>query len=58
MAPRQREGRVTINRYWERDPEAPFATLMRFIAAYCHPEAFGEELIELAQEPDPSPAMR
>ena len=42
--------------YWARHPDAPFATLIRVAATYCHPEAYDDaygDLIARAREPEP-----
>jgi len=30
------------DRYWQQDPDAPFATLLDLVETYCHPEAYDE----------------
>lgn len=43
-------------RYWRDDPQAPFATMLRVISHYCHPEAHDEafeELTALTRRSDP-----
>jgi len=29
-------------RFWQYEPDAPFATLLRLVETYCHPEAYDE----------------
>jgi hypothetical protein len=39
-------------RYWQDQPDTPFATLLTVISAYCEPEADAyEELVEAARTP-------
>jgi hypothetical protein len=40
--------------YWERHPDAPFATLIAIAATYCSPEAYNEaynDLVSRARSP-------
>lgn len=30
---------MRIERYWQRDKDAPYATFLSMVEAYCHPEA-------------------
>lgn len=46
------EGTVT-NRFWQDDPDAPFATLLGIVEGSCHPEAWEdayEDLQRIARE--------
>jgi hypothetical protein len=52
---------VASKRFWQDNPDAPFAMLLRVVESYCHPEVWGDsydELIELAHDPEPGDEMR
>lgn len=45
-------------RYWQYEPDAPFATLLGIIEAHCHPEAYDEayeDLQKVVKRPDRGP---
>lgn len=44
--------------FWEAHPDAPYATLLRLIETYCHPEAYNDvydDLKEAVRLPGHSP---
>lgn len=48
------------DRFWQYEPEAPFATLLSIIETYCHPEAYDEaydDFKEVVRLPDPGPVF-
>jgi hypothetical protein len=51
---------VASKRFWQDNPDAPFATMLGIIESHCHPEAWDDAydyLIELAHDPEPGERM-
>ena len=51
---------VASKRFWQYEPDAPFALMLGIIEAHCHPEAWEDaydHLIGLARDPDPGQEM-
>lgn len=46
--------------FWRKNPDAPFATLLRVVEVQCHPESYDnayEDLIEFAHDAEPVEEM-
>ena len=44
--------------YWKREPDGPFATLIRITTTYLHPEADDPESLQELAKDDTRPEMR
>lgn len=48
------------DRFWQKNPDAPFALLLRVVETYCHPEAYDEaydDLKQVVHMPERDPAF-
>jgi hypothetical protein len=51
---------LSTTKFWRKNPDAPFATLLSVVNTHCHPEAYDEayeDLIRFARSPEPVEKM-